>query len=65
MDYTTETWIDNLMALFPVEMWNHFENIDDYQTNNHIEAWHSVLNRELGRPRPNVYRLIEILKEAQ
>ena len=65
MDYMTETWVDDVAALFPMELWNHYENLEGYRTNNHLEAWHSVLNRELGRPHPNIYRLIEILQEKQ
>ena len=65
MDYVTTTWVDTSAAIFPKEMWNHFDNIDGFRTNNHLEAWHGVLNRELGRPHPNIYKLIELLQTKQ
>ena len=54
MDYMTETWVYNLGTLFPMELWNQFDNLDSCRTNNHLEAWHSVINRELGQPHPNI-----------
>ena len=38
MDYMTETWVDNLGALFPMELWNQFDNLDGYRTNNLLES---------------------------
>ncbi len=64
-DYVTKTWVDNLTALFPIEIWNQSDNVGGVRTNNHLEGWHSRLNKELGRPHPNVYALIEILKAEQ
>lgn len=65
MDYVTLTWVDRAAAMFPVEMWNQYDKVDKYRTNNHLEAWHGVINRELGRPHPNLFKLIDTLKEKQ
>lgn len=64
-DYMTTTWVDNLSARFPVEMWTHDDNIEGQRTNNHLEGWHSTLNKALSRPHPNIYQFIEMLKSEQ
>ena len=65
MDYVTDTWVDNISARFPIEVWTQYDNIDGHRTNNNLEAWHYALNRELGKPHPNLFRFIEILQEEQ
>lgn len=64
-DYVTETWVDEVVARFPREIWNQYTNIGGDRTNNHLEGWHSALNRELGHPHPNIFALIEILRNEQ
>ena len=64
-DYVTTTWIDNMTAHFPMELWTQYDNIDGIRTNNHLEGWHCSINRLLRRPHPNVFALIEILKAEQ
>ena len=65
LDYVTQTWVDNMAARFPMEMWNQYDNLAGRRTNNNLEAWHSLLNRELGRPHPNIYKFIIILQGKQ
>jgi len=38
LDYVAETWIEN--NNLPISMWNHYNNLDDPRTNNHIEGYH-------------------------
>ena len=64
-DYITTTWIDNVTASFPMELWIQYSNIDGIRTNNYLEGWHYSINRLLRRPHPNVFALIEILKAEQ
>ncbi|XP_041358542.1 uncharacterized protein LOC121375235 [Gigantopelta aegis] len=44
-DYVTTTWVDD-DSLFKVAMWTQHGNIGP-RTNNHLEGWHSKLNRSL------------------
>ena len=64
-DYMTTTWVDNLTARFPIEMWTHDDNVEGQRTNNHLEGWHSTLNKALLRPHPNIFKFIEMLKSEQ
>ena len=64
-DYVTSTWVDNLEARFPVELWSQFENIAGTRTNNHLESWHTTLKRQMNRPHPNIFCLIEVLQLEQ
>jgi hypothetical protein len=65
IDYVTTTWVDDMEARFPIELWTQFDNIDGIRTNNHLEGWHSSINKLLSRPHPNIYALIEIFKAEQ
>ena len=64
-DYVTSTWVDTMVAKFPVEIWTQDDNIDGVRTNNHLEGWHSTINRTLSRTHPNIFVLVEMLKEEQ
>ncbi len=64
-DYVTSTWVDGNVARFPIELWTQYDNIEGLRTNNHIEGWHSKLNRAIGRQHPNIFVLIELLKDEQ
>ena len=35
------------------------------RTNNHLEGWHSQLNRKVGSAHPNIFKFIEIIKKEQ
>lgn len=65
MDYVTTNWVDAFTATFPMEIWNQYDNIEGHRTNNHLESWHSVMNRQLNRPHPNIFALVELLKTEQ
>jgi hypothetical protein len=45
-------------------MWNHF-NTDGSRTITHFEGWHTVLNKAVGRLKPNIFILIKELKNQQ
>lgn len=65
MDYVTTIYVDALTALYPMEIWNQYDNIAGLRTNNHLESWHSVMNRQLNCPHPNIFALIELFKKEQ
>jgi len=58
-DYVTETWVETDVTQF-----NHFDN-DGARTTNHVEGWHSRLNRVCKRAHPNIYALVKILQKEQ
>ena len=64
-DYVTTTWVDDIEDRFPIELWSQYDNIAGIRTNNHLEGWHSKLNRAINRPHPNTFALSELLKEEQ
>ena len=65
LDYVTTTWVDTMVARFPVEIWNQFDNIQGSRTNNELESLHSAINRQMSRPHPNIFGLIEVLQREQ
>lgn len=60
-DYFTETWME---GQFPPSVWNHHGN-DGPRTTNHLEGWHSKLNRAVMKAHPNLFEIINILKKEQ
>ena len=44
-----------------MEFWNQYDNIEGNRTNNTLESWHSMMNRQLNRPHPNIFGLISLL----
>ncbi|XP_041356817.1 uncharacterized protein LOC121374011 [Gigantopelta aegis] len=62
-DYVTTTWVDD-DSLFKVAMWNQHGSIGP-RTNNHLEGWHSKLNRSLTKAHPNIYEFINKLKDVE
>ena len=66
-DYITQTWVDNIVARFPNELWTHADNIGIHlpRTNNSLESWHGLLNRKLTAAHPNVFRIVQLLQEEQ
>ena len=61
LDYITDTWVDEANALFPMHIWNHFNNLS-IRTNNHLESQHSRFNSAVGKAHPYVFELINKLK---
>ncbi len=59
------TWVDELVAVFPAELWWQYDNLNGVRTNNHLEGWHSRMNKTFSHPHPNIYRLIDMLKQEQ
>ena len=56
--YFQQTWLRD----FPIAMWNHCETTSE-RTNNRLEGWHNRINRLAGRPHPNIYQLIDLIKK--
>lgn len=63
-DYMTETWIEDVAPRFSRALWSHDGN-DGPRTTNHLEGWHSALNKAIGRPHPQLFALIEFLQSEQ
>lgn len=63
LDYFEHTYLFN-DARFPKEIWNHFDDRDP-RTNNHVEGWHSALNKAVGRHHANIYQFIETIIKQQ
>ncbi|XP_053205847.1 uncharacterized protein LOC128390194 [Panonychus citri] len=63
LDYFERTYLIN-DARFPKEIWNHFDDRDP-RTNNHVEGWHSALNKTVGRHHANIYQFIETIIKHQ
>lgn len=57
--YYHETWLQ----LFKPHFWNVHNQTT--QTNNHLEGWHSKLNRAIGKIHPGIHELIKVLKVEQ
>ncbi|XP_022173713.1 uncharacterized protein LOC111036089, partial [Myzus persicae] len=61
MDYFVDTYLNNDACMFDRKIWNHF-NTDKTRTTNHLEGWHAALNRSISRPKPNIFLLINEIK---
>ncbi|KAL8571302.1 hypothetical protein ACOMHN_061442 [Nucella lapillus] len=60
LHYYINTWLN---GDFPLSMWNvTYANV---RTNNHVEGWHSKLNRLIGRSHPNMHTLVFVLRREQ
>lgn len=63
--YCSRTWLST-RSLFPLIMWNQYcSKGDNIRTNNHLEGWHNGLNQHMLQKHPNIYKLINILKNEQ
>ena len=62
LSYIENTWLDG--GQFSPSMWSVFE-VDGSRTNNHLEGWHSKFNSIISRPHPNIYQLVDAIKEEQ
>ena len=58
-DYITETWVEAGRS-----HWNHFAT-EGPRTTNHIEGWHSKMNKKLNNPHPNIYLFMQLLAQEQ
>jgi len=57
-------YLNDVIRHFHRKMWNHFET-EGSRTINHLEGWHAALNRAVNRQRPNIYVLINRIKNQQ
>ena len=60
--YFENTWLDGRQ--FSPAMWSVFDQ-DGSRTNNHLEGWNSKFNSLISRPHPNIYQLVDVIKEEQ
>jgi hypothetical protein len=63
IEYFGSTWIGP-NATFPREIWNLYDNIS-HRTNNISETYNKKLNKEISKPDPNIYKLVDIIKEQE
>ena len=49
---------------FAFHQWNYF-NYDGSSTSNNVEGWHSRLKKVVGKPHPNVYELVDIIRREE
>ena len=61
--YFEQTWFGE-HARFKKSTWNHSNTIGP-RTNNHIEGFHSALNRSIGFSKPSFFKLIEKFRELE
>ena len=63
IEYFGSTWIGpNATSLR--EIWNLYDNIY-HRTNNISETYNKKLNKEISKPDPNIYKLVDIIKEQE
>ena len=58
-DYVTTYWVEGNRQL-----WNHYQT-GRPRTTNHLEGWHSSMKKMIQVPHPNIYKLLDHLKEEQ
>jgi hypothetical protein len=51
-------------AIFPRKIWN-LHDQDEFRTNNISETYNEKLNLHITRPRPNYYKMVDILKDQE
>ena len=55
------TW---LVGNFDIRLWNVHDS-STIRTNNHVEGWHSHLNKIVGKAHPNIFELVDTFKKEQ
>ena len=55
-NYMTRTWMD---TCYPISM--RYVHGQRTRTNNHLEGWHSKVNKAVGRHHPSIYTLLRYL----
>ena len=60
LDYFQGTWLN---GQFPLQLWNVHNR--STRTNNHIEGWHSKLNKSCRKLHPSVHELVTVLQVEQ
>ena len=59
--YFRDMWAD---CLFPIKLWNKYDQDFLHRTNNRVESWHSTLKQKLLTP-PNVFLLVTALNTME
>ncbi|XP_065315084.1 uncharacterized protein LOC135923974 [Gordionus sp. m RMFG-2023] len=59
--YMDKTWLGN-NSMFPREMWSRY-GTSGPRTNNHLEGWHSALNKSTRSSHPNIYTFINLIQK--
>jgi hypothetical protein len=49
---------------FEIALWNHYDTVGP-RTNNHVEGFHSKLNRLCQEAHPNIFKSIGIVKDIE
>ena len=47
-----------------LQQWNYY-NYNGPRTNNHVEGWHSRSKRIVGKPHPNIFEIVDVIKKEQ
>ena len=42
-----------------------YYDYDGPRTNNHVEGWHSRLKRIMGKPHPNIFEIVDVVRKEQ
>ena len=61
-DYVTDNWVD-YDALYPQKLWNYYR-FNGLRINNSIEGWHHKLNSSIASTNPNLYFVLDEMKEG-
>ena len=60
VEYFDSTWVN---GQFQFQQWNYFD-FDGPRTNKHVEGCYSRLKKVAGKPHPNIFELIEVIKKG-
>ena len=63
VNYLRDTWV-KATASFPRSIWN-FHDYHSHRTNNIYETFNKKLNSLISKPKPNIYKLIDLLKDQE
>jgi hypothetical protein len=58
--YFNAVWFQN----FAISVWNHYDTVGP-RNNNHVEGFHSKLNRLCQVAHPNIFKSIGIVKDIE
>lgn len=67
LDYVTSTFVDDLGAIHPREIWTQADQISNTRrlsTNNHLESFHGKIKKNVTK-HPNIYKFIQLIKNEQ
>jgi len=64
MNYFVDTYLNSDACMFDWKIWDHFIT-DKTRTTNQLKVWHAILNRNISRPKPNIFVLTNEMKNQQ